>query len=197
MVPLTRVGSCHSSAVKVNGTDGSVSFDSLASVIGKLGAELLGRIGRRSRIAHRHACRRELEVYAAIVGSVKPSYPLREPFATARLPRMQQLFVLFHSPGPKWDHAIGFMEQTGVGEHVTFMRSLTARALMVLGGPFDDGDAKAAVGMAVITAQDIAAAKRVALEDGSVASGLIRVSVRPWNVPMGFALEAIPPVREG
>ena len=110
---------------------------------------------------------------------------------------MQQLFVLFHSPGPRWDHTVGFMEQPGVTDHVAFMRSLTARGLMVLGGPFDDGDATAPVGMAVITAPDISAAERIALEDRSVASGLIRVSVRPWNVPMGFALDAIPPVGQG
>jgi uncharacterized protein YciI len=104
---------------------------------------------------------------------------------------MRQLFVLFHAPGPAWDRAVGFMEQPGIEEHIDFMRSLAARALMVLGGPFADEDPAGAVGMAVIIARDAAEARRIALEDGSVASGLIRVTSRPWTVPMGFALDAI------
>ena len=106
---------------------------------------------------------------------------------------MRQLFVLFHSPGPAWDQTLGFTEQPGIGEHVAFMRSLTERGLMVLGGPFGDEDPGVAVGMAVIIAADRGEAERLALEDRSVEHGLIRVSVRPWNVPMGYALEAVPP----
>lgn len=110
---------------------------------------------------------------------------------------MRQLFVLFHSPGPAWDGALAFMEQPGIDEHVAFMRSLADRGLMVLGGPFDDHDAEAGVGMAVITAQDAAEAEHIALEDRSVASGLIRVTTRPWTVPMGFALEVITGSEDG
>jgi uncharacterized protein YciI len=111
---------------------------------------------------------------------------------SARLRAMRQLFVLFHSPGPAWDPAVGFMEQTGIEEHIAFMRSLAERGLMVLGGPFADEDPVGPVGMAVITAHDAAEAERIGLEDRSVASGLIRVTTRPWTVPMGFALHATP-----
>ena len=110
---------------------------------------------------------------------------------------MQQLFVLFHCPGAAWNHGLGFMQQPGIEQHIAFMRSLTDRGLMALGGPFADEDAAEAVGMAVITARDAAEAEGVALEDRSVASGLIRVTTRPWTVPMGFALEAIPASHEG
>ncbi len=110
---------------------------------------------------------------------------------------MRQLFVLFHSPGPAWDRTLGFMEQPGIGEHVAFMRRLTERGLMVLGGPFGDEDATFAVGMAIITARDGGEAERLAHEDQSVEHGLIQVSVRPWNVPMGIALEAVPPADAG
>ena len=110
---------------------------------------------------------------------------------------MRQLFVLFHSPGPAWDRAVGYMEQPGIQAHVDFMRSLAARGLMVLGGPFADEDVVGAVGMVVITAADSAEAERLAHEDRSVEHGLIRVSVRPWNVPMGLALDAVPPVEAG
>ena len=105
---------------------------------------------------------------------------------------MRQLFVLNHSPGPGWDSKLGFMEQPGIGEHVAFMRSLTERGLMVLGGPFADENAEAAVGMAVIIAADADEAYCLAHEDRSLEHGLIRVSVRPWTVPMGVALHALP-----
>jgi uncharacterized protein YciI len=108
-----------------------------------------------------------------------------------RLGVVRQLFVLFHSPGPGWDHALGFMEQPGIDQHIAFMRGLTEQALLVLGGPLADEDATGLVGMAVITAGDAAEAARVAREDRSVASGLLRVTVRPWTVPMGFALDAV------
>lgn len=110
---------------------------------------------------------------------------------------MQQLFVLFHSPGTTWDHALGFMEQPGIEQHVAFMRSLLERGLMVLGGPFADGVAAGPVGMAVITAPDAAEAERLAREDRSVERGLIHVSIRPWTVPMGFALDSIPSTDDG
>jgi hypothetical protein len=39
---------------------------------------------------------------------------------------------------------------------------------------------------------DAEEAELLALEDRSVASGLLRVAVRPWTVPMGFAVGALP-----
>ncbi|MDP9467457.1 MAG: hypothetical protein M3P32_01780 [Chloroflexota bacterium] len=110
---------------------------------------------------------------------------------------MQQLFVLFHSPGSAWDPSLGFMEQPGIEEHISFMRGLTERGLMVLGGPFADRGAAGPVGMAVITARDASDAERLAMQDQAVEHELIRVTVRPWTVPMGFALDTIPPIDEG
>lgn len=104
---------------------------------------------------------------------------------------MQRLFVLFHSPGPAWDRTLGFMQQPGIEAHIAFMRSLTERGLMALGGPFADDDATGAVGMAVIATADAKEAERLAHEDRSVEAGLIIVSVRPWMVPMGFALSVV------
>jgi hypothetical protein len=36
----------------------------------------------------------------------------------ARLRGVQQLFVLFHSPGAAWDRAVGFMEQPGIAARI-------------------------------------------------------------------------------
>jgi hypothetical protein len=85
---------------------------------------------------------------------------LRRLYVGARLRGVQQLFVLFHSPGAAWDRGLGFMQQPGIEQHIAFLRSLTERGLMV-------------------------------------ASGLIRVTTRPWTVPMGFAREAFPASDEG
>jgi len=103
---------------------------------------------------------------------------------------MRQLFVLFHSPGEAWRAGVPYLEQPGIEEHIAFMRRLAESGRMVLGGPFATGGAT--VGMAIVQAVDQAHAERLASDDRSVARGLIRVEVRPWNVPMGSALEALP-----
>ena len=100
-----------------------------------------------------------------------------------------QLYVIEHSPGPAWLDGVGFREQAGVDVHMTFMRSLHDRGLLVLGGPFlDDADGSTHVGMAIVRAESLEAAAALASEDPSVAGGLLRIRVRPWLVPMGTAL---------
>ena len=105
---------------------------------------------------------------------------------------MRRLFVLTHSRGPAWDQALTFFEQPGIGDHIAFMHLLTADGWMVLGGPFDDGDASGAMAMSVIIAGDAEEATRLAGEDGSVQAGVLRVEVRPWNVAMGLGLGSLP-----
>ena len=105
---------------------------------------------------------------------------------------MKQLFVLFHSRGAAWDPAAGFMEQPGIEAHIAFMRGLTERGLMVLGGPFADDYATGTVGMALIAVADAGEAERVAQEDRSIKAGLMKVAIRPWMVPMGLALALVP-----
>ena len=109
----------------------------------------------------------------------------------------QQLFVPFHSPGATWDHALGFMEQPGIEQRAAFIGSLTARGLMVLGGPLAGGDAAGPVGVAVVAPRGAAEAGHLALEDRSLERGLIRVRVRPWTVPMGSALGSLPAAQMG
>ena len=68
---------------------------------------------------------------------------------------------------------------------------------MVLGGPFADDDATGTVGMALIAVADAGEAERVAQEDRSIKAGLMKVAIRPWMVPMGFALDLVPQPDEG
>lgn len=98
------------------------------------------------------------------------------------------LFVLAHSPGPAWDHSLPYPEQPNVMEHIGFMQSLDQRGLLVLGGPYDEIAPHQPVGMAIIEADDLAAARALAEEDPSLALGLVTVSVRAWRPRMGSAL---------
>jgi uncharacterized protein YciI len=101
---------------------------------------------------------------------------------------MATLYVIEHSPGPAWADGVAFREQSGIGAHLDFMRSLHDRELMVLGGPFLDEAPGTHVGMAIVRAESLKAAESLAAEDGSVAAGLLRYRVRPWMVAMGTAL---------
>lgn len=117
---------------------------------------------------------------------------LRRPTVKRGTADVKQLFVLFHSRGAAWDPAAEFMQQPGIEAHIAFMRGLTERGVMALGGPFAGDDATGMVGMTVIAVADAGEAERVAQEDRSIEAGLIKVSVRPWMVPMGFALDLVP-----
>ena len=99
-----------------------------------------------------------------------------------------ELFVIEHLPGRAWLDGVGFREQPGVDVHMTFMRSLYDRGLLVLGGPFLDDAAGTHVGMAIVRAESHEVAAALASEDPSVEAGLLQIRVRRWLVPMGSAL---------
>jgi uncharacterized protein YciI len=98
------------------------------------------------------------------------------------------LFVLAHSPGPGWDHELPYTEQPNVMEHISFMRSLDRRGLLLLGGPYGEIVPGLPVGMAIVEADDLAAAEALAAEDPSLGLELVTVSVRAWGPRMGSAL---------
>jgi uncharacterized protein YciI len=104
------------------------------------------------------------------------------------------LFVLFHRPGPTWDPGAPFPEQPGIMDHIGFMHGLDQDGRLVLGGPFDDEPAGppdgGPVGIAIIQADDLAAAEAIAASDESVQKRLLVVKVRPWRPRMGSALPA-------
>jgi uncharacterized protein YciI len=101
-------------------------------------------------------------------------------------------FVLAHSPGPLWAMGAPYAAQQGIEAHFGFMHSLAQRGLLLAGGPYAEaGDADGRmVGMAIIEADDLAAAEAIAAEDGSVRAGLMRVEVREWGPRMGSWLDA-------
>jgi uncharacterized protein YciI len=101
----------------------------------------------------------------------------------------EQLFVIVHHRGPAWRGGDPYLDQPGIDGHIGFMRTLSERDLLVLGGPYLDGDAESGiVGMAIVRVPDAAAAEALAAEDPTVAGGTIVARVRPWRAVMGSAL---------
>jgi uncharacterized protein YciI len=91
------------------------------------------------------------------------------------------LFVIFHSPGPKWDFLKSFREQTNIMEHVMYFSKFDEEKKLVLGGPFLDNSG----GMAVLKVSSQEEAQKIAQEDPTVVSGLLIATVKPWMAAMG------------
>jgi len=46
--------------------------------------------------------------------------------------------VVFHKPGPKWDHTKSFFDQEGLEGHIAHYRELLQKGKLAMGGPFLD-----------------------------------------------------------
>ena len=91
-------------------------------------------------------------------------------------------YVVFHTPGPSWQHGVDFREQPGVQEHVAHYFQLFEEGKLELGGPFllpDSG------GLMVTTKRvTLDEIKFFAAADPAVQSGLLHFEVRPWYTAM-------------
>jgi uncharacterized protein YciI len=91
-------------------------------------------------------------------------------------------YVVFHTPGPKWQYGVDFREQEGVREHVGHYLKFHEQGKLELGGPFLLQDAG---GMMVAT-QHVSQEEldAFAAADPAVQSGLLLYEVRPWLTAM-------------
>jgi uncharacterized protein YciI len=91
-------------------------------------------------------------------------------------------YVVFHKPGPKWQHGVDFREQDGVGEHVQHYLKLHKQGKLELGGPFLLQDA----GGMIVATRDVSQDEldAFAADDPAVRSGLLIYEVRPWLTAM-------------
>ena len=85
-------------------------------------------------------------------------------------------FVLTHGPGPLWDHAKGFRDQSGIPQHVGYWSGYADKGQIVLGGPFLDNSG----GMMILDVGAADEAHAAAEADPAVKSGLLTVTVKPW-----------------
>ena len=91
-------------------------------------------------------------------------------------------YVVFHTPGPKWQPGVDFREQDGVRDHVQHYLRFHEQGKLALGGPFLLQDAG---GMMVAT-KDVSQQEleSFAAVDPAVQSGLLLYEVRPWLTAM-------------
>lgn len=91
-------------------------------------------------------------------------------------------YVVFHTPGSKWQQGVDFREQAGVGEHVQHYLKFHEQGKLELGGPFLLQDAG---GMMVAT-KDVSREEleAFAAADPAVQSGLLTYEIRPWLTAM-------------
>lgn len=87
------------------------------------------------------------------------------------------LFVLYHSPGEKWNHQLKSAEQNGIVDHVNYMASFIESNQLVLGGGFQDDS----TGMMILNLQSIDDATEIAFKDPAVIKGLLTVKFKEWN----------------
>jgi uncharacterized protein YciI len=92
-------------------------------------------------------------------------------------------YVVFHSPGPKWESGVDFREQPGVREHVQHYSRLHEQGKLELGGPFLLQDA----GGMMVAAKDVSQEEldAFAASDPAVGAGLLVYEIRPWLTAMG------------
>jgi uncharacterized protein YciI len=90
--------------------------------------------------------------------------------------------VVFHKPGPKWDHTKSFFEQEGLDAHVGHYRKLLANGKLFAGGPFlDDRSGGMMIPVAAMTEEEV---RDFAEADPTVKGGLLQFEIRPWLVAM-------------
>ncbi len=94
--------------------------------------------------------------------------------------RPESIFAVIHSPGEAWEAEVPFRDQPLVMLHVRYMMELLEQGTLVVGGPFLDDSG----GMAVLRADDIEAARKLAAADPSVEAGLLSFELRPWMIAM-------------
>lgn len=70
-------------------------------------------------------------------------------------------------------------------EHVQYQLRLQADSVSVAGGPFGEGGDSTLVGMTILRASDMEAARRIAGADPAVRQGYFRVRVLQWLSPVG------------
>lgn len=90
--------------------------------------------------------------------------------------------VVFHSPGPNWQHGVDFREQPGVMDHVQHYAQLLQQGKLYHGGPFTDLDSGGMMIAAEAVSRDELEA--FAAADPAVKAGLLTFQVKTWYIAM-------------
>jgi uncharacterized protein YciI len=87
--------------------------------------------------------------------------------------------TVIYRRGARWDAALSFREQPGIGAHVTFLRERVADGTLYCGGPFTDD----AGGVAIYRCGDLGALDALIRTDPCVLDGLLGVEIHPTVLP--------------
>ncbi len=91
--------------------------------------------------------------------------------------------VVFHHPGPRWQHGVAAFGQDGLQRHIEHYRGLLEQGRLFAGGPFLD---EAGGGMMLaLPGTDPDELATFAGADPCVQDGLLTFSIRPWFLGMG------------
>jgi uncharacterized protein YciI len=125
-------------------------------------------------------------VVAGAVLSATAAALAQVPSAQAAPPEGKKMkdarFVVFHTPGPKWQAGKTLFDQPGVMEHVGHYNKLLEAGKLGLGGPhLDQKGGGMMIPSAGVSEAEISA---FAADDPAVKSGVLRFEVRPWLIGM-------------
>jgi uncharacterized protein YciI len=98
-------------------------------------------------------------------------------------PRDYTWVALFHEPGPSAPRDASLFQHPTFGEHVAFLERMQQRGFLVAAGPVAGAVGEGMTILRLPGADQLEEVKRLATQDDpSVASGFLRVSLRPWKV---------------
>ena len=91
--------------------------------------------------------------------------------------------ALFHEPGPEAPRDESLFRHPVFGEHLAFLERMQQRGFLIAAGPVAGALGEGMTILRLPGADRLDEAARLATEDDlSVASGFLRVSLRPWKV---------------
>jgi uncharacterized protein len=94
----------------------------------------------------------------------------------------RQWFVLLHQPGPEVPAGTSVFDHPGIADHYAFLQRRRDDGSLVAAGPLVDTDGE---GMTILATDSEQTAWRLAEQDDqSVRDGVLKVTVRPWQVVM-------------
>lgn len=102
--------------------------------------------------------------------------------ASAPAPPRPQVFVVIYERGSAWDDSKGAFQQTGIQDHMQFLRTNIEKLLGA--APFMQALAAGAtdrtVGMVIVTAASQEEAQALVESDPAVSTKLMQATVRRW-----------------
>jgi uncharacterized protein YciI len=93
---------------------------------------------------------------------------------------MKNTFAICYRRGPAWFAGKTVFEQP-LGEHLQYMRTLSAAKTLVFGGPFSDDSG----GLVIVDVTDAQQAHDIVRNDPAVRDGVMVAEAHPWKLMAG------------